>query len=197
MNLLNRLRPSPARANAGSETSEVADPADAAASASGADGGAATDSGAAAAPAGSLPSEGPVADLLETIDLLEDVLARETELLSQNDPQAMAEIQARKTQLAAAYETRVKGLTDDPGPLHDLDATARAALRERMTAFDRQMRANARAINAARAVTEDLLRSTVEIVKQHRRESGGYAAHGGRREESERLSAPLNIDRNL
>ena len=196
MNLLNRLRPDKTgRANAPAETGPDTQTAAASGSAGApAASGGGAEAGASASP---LPETGPVAELLATIDTLEEVLARETALLSENDPDAMAEVQERKAQLAAAYETRVKDLTSDPTPLQELDEAARTALRERMTTFDRTMRANARAINAARAVTEDLLRSTVEIVKDHRRENGGYAPNGTRREETARLREPLNIDRNL
>jgi hypothetical protein len=148
-----------------------------------------------AAPA--LPEEGPIADLLKTMGKLEDVLVRETEVLQQNDPTAMYEIQKSKTQLAAAYETRVKDLQSDPALLTDLPDESRSALRERMNEFDRKVRRNARAINAARVITEDLLRNTVEIVKKHRRESGGYGASGARQDAREDLSAPITVDKSL
>lgn len=144
-----------------------------------------------------LPSEGPVGELVEMIDNLEGVLQEESEILAGGDPRALYEVQKRKLQLAAAYETRVKDLAADPTPLRDLDSDAQAALRARMTAFDEAMRQNARRVNAARAVTEDLLRTTVEIVKKHRREQGGYAADGAHPEENERISAPLSVDKSL
>lgn len=203
MNLLNRLRPNkddstaPATPDAQAAADQAVAPDEASGSGATADPDGASGAQGTAQAAGALPAEGPVAELLTTIDSLEEVLAREMELLSENDPEAMGQVQDRKAQLAAAYETRVKGLTSDPTPLYALDEAARTALRERMTTFDRTMRANARTINAARAVTEDLLRTTVEIVKEHRRENGGYAPNGTRREEAARLSEPLNIDRNL
>jgi len=144
-----------------------------------------------------LPSEGPVAELLEMIDGLEAVLQEESEILAGGDPRALYEVQKRKMQLASAYETRVKDLATDPTPLQELESDAQAALRARMTSFDEAMRQNARRVNAARAVTEDLLRTTVEIVKKHRREQGGYAADGAHPEENERISAPLSVDKNL
>jgi hypothetical protein len=144
-----------------------------------------------------LPEEGPIADLLKTMGKLEDVLIRETDVLQQNDPQAMYEIQKSKTQLAAAYETRVRDLQSDPTVLTDLSDESRAALRERMSEFDRKVRRNARAVNAARVITEDLLRNTVEIVKKHRRESGGYGASGARQDAREDLSAPITVDKSL
>jgi hypothetical protein len=144
-----------------------------------------------------LPSDGPVGDLLQMIDSLETVLHEESEILAGGDPRALYEVQKRKLQLAAAYETRVKDLATDPTPLRELDSDAQEALRARMTAFDEAMRQNARRVNAARAVTEDLLRTTVEIVKKHRREQGGYAADGAHPEENERISAPLSVDKSL
>ena len=144
-----------------------------------------------------LPDDGPVADLLDTISALETVLDEESEILAGGDPRELYEAQKRKMQLAAAYETRVKDLSQDPSPLQDLDSDAQDALRARMTDFDRAIRQNARRLNAARAVTEDLLSTTVDIVKKHRRERGGYAADGAHPEENERTSAPLSVDKSL
>jgi hypothetical protein len=144
-----------------------------------------------------LPSEGPVSDLLETISALETVLDEESEILAGGDPRALYDAQKRKMQLAAAYETRVKDLSADPTPLQNLDAEAQDALRARMSDFDRAIRQNARRVNAARAVTEDLLSTTVDIVKKHRREQGGYAADGAHPEENERISAPISVDKSL
>lgn len=157
----------------------------------------ATEASASSAPASGFPDEGPVADLVETMEMLETVLARETELLATNDAAEMYEVQKRKTQLAAAYETRVAGLTDDPGPIQELDDATREELRTRMTSFVATVRSNARAVNAARAITQDLLQKTVEIVKKHRRETSGYAANGARRDETERHSAPISINKSL
>lgn len=144
-----------------------------------------------------LPEDGPVGELVAMIDSLSAVLQEESEILAGGDPRALYEVQKRKMQLAAAYETRVKDLSADPAPLQELDSEAQEALRARMTAFDEAMRQNARRVNAARAVTEDLLRTTVEIVKKHRREQGGYAADGAHPEENERISAPLSVDKSL
>lgn len=156
-----------------------------------------TDGGTAATASGTFPAEGPIASLLETMTTLEGVLAEEMDLIATHEPEQMRDVQRRKLQLAAAYEARVKGLSDDPAPLQDLDEVARSALRERMIAFDGVVRRNARAVNAAHAITEELLHKTVDIVKKYRRDNGGYAPDGLRRDESEHTSAPISVDKSL
>jgi hypothetical protein len=144
-----------------------------------------------------LPEEGPVAELIVSMETLEQIMADETKQLTGKDPAAMRDIQKRKLQAAVAYEVRVRGLKEDPAPLQALSESARAELQARMRSFDATVRQNARTINAARAIAEELLHKTVDIIKRHRRESNGYAPDGLRREESERLTAPVTVNKNL
>lgn len=140
---------------------------------------------------------GPVAELLESMTELTELMEEEIGLLSGHDPDRMHEVQQRKTQLAAAYEMRVKALKADADTLESLDGEAREALRAAAEEFHATARRNGRALQAAQRVTEDLLSNTVEIVKKHRRDNSGYSARGVRRGETERHSAPLTFDQSL
>ncbi len=138
--------------------------------------------------------DGPVAALLASTRELTAVLEEEIALIREAEPAAMRELQQRKAHLAAAHEMCVKALKDDPDALAALSQEERDELGAAAETLHNTLRRNARAIEAARRVTEELLSATVDIVRKHRRENSGYAPHGGHRRPSERLSAPLTFD---
>jgi len=138
--------------------------------------------------------DGPVAALLASTRELTAVLEEEIALIREAEPAAMRELQQRKAHLAAAHEMCVKALKDDPDALAALSQDERDELGAAAETLHNTLRRNARAIEAARRVTEELLSATVDIVRKHRRQNSGYAPHGGHRGPSERLSAPVTFD---
>jgi len=149
------------------------------------------------APAGGLPESGPVADLLSVMTDMMTLLTEEVQALKHRNPEIIKDLQQRKEYLASAYETYVKSLRADPEPLEALDDAARAELRAATESFDEALRRNGRALAAAHDVAQELLGKTVDIVKDHRRQIGGYSPGGIPRGESERYAAPAAFDRNL
>lgn len=138
--------------------------------------------------------QGPVAALLSSTRELTAVLEEEIALIREAEPAAMRELQQRKAHLAAAHEMCVKALKDDPEALAALSQDERDELGAAAETLHNTLRRNARAIEAARRVTEELLSATVDIVRKHRRQNSGYAPHGGHRGPSERVSVPMTFD---
>ena len=134
------------------------------------------------------------AELLTLTTRLIDVLKGEIDMLRQMEPNRMQELQRDKMVLAAAYEsavTRLKGREDDDDPV---DPELRNDLKAATEVFHKALRANERALSAAREASQRLLSHIVAEVERQSGQSAGYIASGAVASlAGGRPTAPLSI----
>jgi hypothetical protein len=107
-----------------------------------------------------------VIDLLETTLRLIDVLEGEIEMLRGMNPAEMQALQQDKIVLAAAYESQLKRLTDQPELAEPLSQELRAELKEATDTFQEVLAANERALRAARTATDGVLQAVVDAANR-------------------------------
>ena len=107
-----------------------------------------------------------VIDLLETTLRLIDVLEGEIEMLRGMNPEKMQALQQDKIVLAAAYESQLKRLRDQPELAASLSADLRAELREATDTFQEVLAANERALRAAKTATKGVLKTVVDTANR-------------------------------
>ena len=107
-----------------------------------------------------------VIDLLETTLRLIDVLEGEIEMLRGMNPEEMQALQQDKIVLAAAYESQLKRLSDNPEMTGSLSADLRAELKQATDTFQEVLAANERALRAAKTATKSVLKTVVETANR-------------------------------
>lgn len=115
-----------------------------------------------------------VTDLLKITSRLIDVLEREIEMLRAMKPSEMQSLQHDKIVLAAAYESAITALQNDPGAAQSISASTRDELRKVTERFHRVLAANERALRAAKEATNRLLKHIVSEVEKQQRGPGAY-----------------------
>ena len=133
-------------------------------------------------------------ELLTLTTRLIDVLRGEIDMLRRMEPKRMQELQRDKVVLAAAYESavgRLKSGTEGDGKV---DEELRRDLRTATEVFHKALRANERALSAAREASQRLLNHIVAEIEHQSGKSGGYIASGAVASlAGGRASAPLSI----
>lgn len=107
-----------------------------------------------------------VIDLLETTLRLIDVLEGEIEMLRAMDPAEMQALQQDKIVLAAAYESQLRRLSEQPELAGPLSEELRAELKEATDAFQEVLAANERALRAAKTATDGVLQAVVDAANR-------------------------------
>jgi hypothetical protein len=122
-----------------------------------------------------------------------DLMEREIAILRDMRPGDVTELQDEKGSLAAAYETHLAALRDEPVLLAALapplkDELVRVAMRLNAT-----VAANARALDAARTANERLLKAIVEAVTADRARNSGYSRTGATARQASGRAAPVSL----
>lgn len=118
------------------------------------------------------------AELLALTTRLIDVLRSEIEMLQHMEPNRMQELQRDKMVLAAAYESAVVRLKSGAENDGSVDPDLRSDLRAATEVFHKALRANERALSAAREASQRLLNHIVAEVEHQSGKSAGYIASG-------------------
>jgi len=116
-------------------------------------------------------------DLVAVIGRLIVVMDKETALLRAMRSDQIGDLQAEKTRLAGLYVGMVKDVRKHPELLAALDQAVRGELTEATLRFEQAAADNERAINAARAANERVLKAIVAAVNT-RRSVGTYGKTG-------------------
>ncbi len=122
-----------------------------------------------------------------------ELMEREIAILHDMRPGEVSGLQGDKTALTAAYETHLAALRDEPALLAALapplkDELMRVAMRLNATVAE-----NARALDAARAANERLLKAIVDAVSADRARNAGYSRTGARTAPAPSRSAPVSL----
>ncbi|MBL8836552.1 MAG: hypothetical protein JNL66_09910 [Alphaproteobacteria bacterium] len=117
-------------------------------------------------------------DLVSVIGRLIGVMDQETQLLRAMRTDLIAGLQPEKTRLAGLYVGMVKDIRKQPELLAAVGAAARAELTAAMTRFEAAAGENEKAIAAARAANERVLKAIVAAVHS-KRSIGTYSSKGG------------------
>jgi hypothetical protein len=149
------------------------------------------------APAADVPGEPEaVIDLLETTLRLIDVLEGEIEMLRAMDPAEMQALQQDKIVLAAAYESQLRRLSEQPELAGPLSQELRAELKEATDAFQEVLATNERALRAAKTATNGVLQAVVDAAnRQDPRAS--YSPRGRHARRNPRAPHAVSINERL
>ena len=117
-------------------------------------------------------------ELLTLTTRLIDVLKGEIELLRHMEPNRMQELQRDKVVLAAAYESAVSRLKTNMHEEEPVEPDLRKDLQAATEVFHKALRANERALSAARETSQRLLNHIVAEVERQSGQTAGYIASG-------------------
>lgn len=147
-----------------------------------------------------MPLEERIDGLIRIASRLIDLMRREIEILREMRPHGLDELQARKNELADAYEQQVRALAGEPGALAAVAPALRQEFAEVAAEFNKVLAENESALHATRFAHERLLKAVVEAVGEQRNSFNGYCASGtpahqarGRRT----VNAPMALDTRL
>ena len=112
--------------------------------------------------------------LLGLIDRLSAVVTLENQLLADNRPQAIAELQGEKERLSETYHAEMETLRAAPELLQGAEPPQMAALKSAVNAFNDLLDEHRRKLLAAKTVSERLLRAISDEVSKRERPVQGY-----------------------
>ncbi len=142
-----------------------------------------------------MANENPIHELVRVAGRLVALMNRETELLRNHQAGAIGSLQEEKSGLAMTYAVLTRQIRGEPEVLRALTSALREELRDALRRFDQTVRANARAIEAARAANERVIHAIVEAATLARAPStSGYSPTGGRiAPRRPDLAAPVSV----
>ncbi len=132
-----------------------------------------------------------IVDLLRVSERLTALMEREIDMIREMDPAEMKALHDGKAGLAAAYEARLRNVSEDPSLLDTLNDEVRGALRSLTERFAETLNRNERSLHAARQATDAMLRTVVNAVAKQQREKAGYSPRGNHAAPS---GAPISLD---
>tara|TARA_R110002072_G_scaffold727_10_gene5322 strand:+ start:10984 stop:11475 length:492 start_codon:yes stop_codon:yes gene_type:complete len=146
------------------------------------------------------PSRSRIPELLQITSRLIKVLEDEIGLLRSMKPTDVQDLQQEKIVLAAAYQAAMEDLHNNPTWLTQLPPQQRRELRQISEQFQKVLNENARALRAARDVTEGLLQHIMQEVKSNNSNPTAYSAQGKMMTGSyagASVPKPVTLDRSL
>jgi len=117
-------------------------------------------------------------ELVTVLDRLDTVMTQETELLRRVKVSEAAPLAAEKQRLAEVYSQLHQQMVEDPTPLAILSESQRQGLREMMARFRKTAEANERAVKSCKTVSERVIQTVIDAVKQKRVEHASYGSNG-------------------
>jgi flagellar biosynthesis/type III secretory pathway chaperone len=117
-------------------------------------------------------------ELVTVLERLETVMAQETELLRRVKISESAPFAAEKQRLAEVYSHLHQQMVEDPAPLSILNESQRQGLRDMLAHFRKTAEANERAVKACKTVSERVIQTVIDAVKQKRVEHASYGSNG-------------------
>ena len=104
----------------------------------------------------------PVGRLIETTTRLCEMLAKENSLLAARRPRDLAAYQEEKEALSRAYQDEMETVRDDPAAVSEAAPRDIARLKAALGIFHRLLDDHRRALEAAKSVTERLVKSIAD-----------------------------------
>jgi len=130
------------------------------------------------------------------MDDLNAVLVAETDLIRASKLLEAAELQSRKSELAAIYVSDMNEARNNALVLGRLAPEAVTALHQRHEEFRSLLQINMAVLATAREVSEDIMKSVAEAVGA-RETVSGYGQSGLTRPKTERTASGIAYDRSL
>jgi hypothetical protein len=139
-----------------------------------------------------MDATGRVNDLIEITERLASLLKKENKALNDKDANEATRYLDEKGNLSRIYETRIKGLMDDPSIL----ATATPELREKLRSLGEtvnvMIQENARLLKITIEANRRVVAMVAEAVKTQQPGPGTYSAKGTA-DKNDIHSAPRNL----
>lgn len=143
---------------------------------------------------------GRITDLIEITERLEALLTKENRALSERDAKEATHYLDEKNSLSRIYESRIKGITDNPAALAEVDPELRNTLRERGEKVNLMIQENAQLLKITIEANRRVVEMVAEAVKSQQPGPGTYSAKGTSNK-ADVHSAPrnlaLSLDRSL
>lgn len=117
-------------------------------------------------------------ELIQLTERLTAVVAEQCRCFEARRPQDAAAYLDEIGRLANAYRHECGRVRSSPQPLAGLASTQRTRLRRATEAFDAVLARQARAVSAAKTVTEGLMKAIAEEVASQRQRGNVYGAGG-------------------
>ncbi len=117
-------------------------------------------------------------ELVTVLDRLDTVMTQETELLRRVKVSESAPFALEKQRLAEVYSQLHQQMVEDPSPLAILNDSQRQGLREVLARFKKTTEENERAVKACKTVSERVIQTVIDAVKQKRVEHASYGSNG-------------------
>lgn len=137
-------------------------------------------------------SDARLAELTQLTRTLTGRLAAEAAAFEARRPQDIAGDLAETQRLANVYRHESARLKRDPAPVAAASAAARQALKSATEAFETTLARHGRALEAARVITEGLVKALAEEVAALRPQSSGYGP--GVRAAASRSAVAVTLD---
>jgi hypothetical protein len=134
-------------------------------------------------------AEDRVDQLIILTERLTALIALEAAAFEQRRPHEAAQYIEETSRLANLYRHESTRVRANPAMIAGAPLAQRTALTRATEAFDAVLARQGRALEAARTVTEGLVRAIADEVSSQRRETAGYGAAGAIR----RTDAPTSI----
>lgn len=135
---------------------------------------------------------GRVTDLIEITGRLEALLMKENKALSDKDAKEATRFLEEKNNLSRIYESRIKGITDNPTALSEVEPELRLKLRELGEKINLMIRENARLLKITIDANRRVVEMVAEAVKSQQPGPGIYSAKGTSNK-ADVHSAPRNM----
>ncbi len=143
---------------------------------------------------------GRITDLIEITERLEALLTKENKALSDRDAKEATLYLDEKNSLSRIYESRIKGITDNPAALAEVEPELRNTLRERGEKVNLMIQENAQLLKITIEANRRVVEMVAEAVKSQQPGPGTYSAKGTSNK-ADVHSAPrnlaLSLDRSL
>jgi hypothetical protein len=143
---------------------------------------------------------GRITDLIEITERLEALLTKENKALSDRDAKEATLYLDEKNSLSRIYESRIKGITDNPAALAEVEPELRNTLREQGEKVNLMIQENAQLLKITIEANRRVVEMVAEAVKSQQPGPGTYSAKGTSNK-ADVHSAPrnlaLSLDRSL
>ena len=139
-----------------------------------------------------MDATGRVNDLIEITERLASLLKKENRALNDKDANEATRYLDEKGNLSRIYETRIKGLMDDPSILATAAPELRKELRDLGESVNVMIQENARLLKITIEANRRVVAMVADAVKTQRPGPGTYSAKGTA-DKNDVHSAPRNL----
>ncbi len=147
-----------------------------------------------------MDATGKIHDLIEITERLDALLVKENKALEDKNAKEATRHLDEKNNLSRIYESRIKGMMDNPAALAAVDPKLRQKLRELGEKVNLMIRENARLLKISIEANRRVVEMVAQAIESQQPGPGVYSAKGTAKK-SDVQSAPrnlaLSLDRSL